>query len=66
VCAYLRETGDLDYLEQPVSYQDGPAESVREHLRRAIGFTLDHRGPHGLPRVGFADWDDTMNVDHGS
>ncbi len=66
VCAYLRETGDLGYVEQAVAYADGPAETVWEHMERAIAFTLEHRGPHGLPRVGFADWDDTMNVDHGS
>jgi cellobiose phosphorylase len=66
VCAYLRETGDLDYLEHPVPYQDGPAETVWQHLERAVRFTLEHRGPHGLPRSGFADWDDTLNVDHGS
>jgi cellobiose phosphorylase len=65
-CAYLRETGDLGYVEQVVAYADGPEESVWEHMRRAIRFTLEHRGPHGLPRVGFGDWDDTMNLDHGS
>lgn len=66
VCAYLRETGDLGYVEHPVEYADGPEESVWEHMQRAVRFTLEHRGPHGLPRVGFADWDDTLNVDHGS
>ena len=35
-------------------------------MLRAVGFTLEHRGPHGLPRAGFADWDDTLNIDHGS
>ena len=35
-------------------------------MLRAVGFTLAHRGPHGLPRAGFADWDDTLNVDRGS
>ena len=36
------------------------------HLLQAVQFTLDHRGPRGLPRLGFSDWDDTMNLDHGS
>jgi cellobiose phosphorylase len=66
VCAYLRETGDLGYLRQAAPYEDGGAETIWEHLRRAIRFTLEHRGPHGLPRAGFADWNDTLNVDHGS
>jgi cellobiose phosphorylase len=66
VCAYLRETGDFDYLEQKVPYVDGPEGSVWEHMLRAVGFTLAHLGPHGLPRSGFSDWNDTLNVDHGS
>ena len=66
--AYLRETGDFAYLDHKVAYWDGSAadESVWAHLLQAVQFTLDHRGPHGLPRLGFSDWDDTMNLDHGS
>jgi cellobiose phosphorylase len=66
VCAYLRETGDLAYLDETIDYTDGGSDSVWNHMLRAIEFTLQHRGPQGLPRIGFADWDDTMNVDHGS
>ena len=66
VCAYLRETGDLSYLDEQIDYTDGGSDSVWNHMLRAIEFTLQHRGPQGLPRIGFADWDDTMNVDHGS
>jgi cellobiose phosphorylase len=66
VCAYLRETGDFDYLDQLVPYVDHAEETVWEHMLRAVDFTLEHRGPHGLPRSGFSDWNDTLNVDHGS
>ena len=66
VCAYLRETGDFAYLEQKVPYVDHAEEPVWEHVLRAVDFTLSHRGPHGLPRSGFSDWNDTLNVDHGS
>jgi cellobiose phosphorylase len=66
VCAYLRETGDLAYLDEMIDYWDGGRDSVWNHMLRGIEFTLQHRGPQGLPRIGFADWDDTMNVDHGS
>ena len=65
-CAYLRETGDFGYLEQEVPYVDGAEETVWDHMLRAVDFTLAHRGPHGLPRSGFSDWNDTLNVDHGS
>ena len=64
--AYLRETGDFAYLDERLPYQDGGEDTVWGHMLRAIDFTLNHRGPHGLPRLGFSDWDDTMNLDHGS
>ncbi len=66
VCAYLRETGDFGYLEERIPYWDGGEASVWEHMLRAVDFTLQHRGPHGLPRIGFSDWNDTLNIDHGS
>ena len=79
-CALLRETGDGDLLHRSVPYQTGggvapdaagaaardPDDTVWGHMMAAIDFTLTHRGPHGLPRPGYADWDDTLNVDHGS
>jgi len=66
VCSYLRETGDFAYLDEKIEYWDGGSDSVWNHMMRAVDFTLAHRGPRGLPRLGFADWDDTMNLDHGS
>jgi cellobiose phosphorylase len=66
VCAYLRETGDFSYLEERLPNADGGQDSVWGHIQRAVNFTLAHRGPQGLPRLGFSDWDDTMNLDHGS
>ena len=65
-CAYLRETGDLEYLQESVAYWDGDEVTVWEHMLKAVEFTLSNRGPHGLPRIGFSDWNDTMNIDHGS
>ena len=65
-CAYLRESGDTAFLDRAVPFDDGGTGTVFEHMLRAIAFTLAHRGPHGLPRIGFSDWDDTLNVDHGS
>jgi cellobiose phosphorylase len=66
VCAYLRETGDFDYLAQKVPFVEGAEESVWVHMLLAVDFTLANLGPHGLPRSGFSDWNDTLNVDHGS
>ncbi len=64
--AYVRETGDFAFLDQRIAYADGADDSIERHLVRAIEFTRAHRGPHGLPRAGFSDWDDTLNLDHGS
>ncbi len=66
VCSYIRETGDVGYLDHQVDYTDGGSDSIWNHMLRGVEFTLNNRGPQGLPRIGFADWDDTMNVDHGS
>jgi cellobiose phosphorylase len=65
-CAYLRETADFGYLRQRISYYDGGEGSAWDHMLRAMRFTLDNRGPHRLPRIGFADWNDSMNLDRGS
>jgi cellobiose phosphorylase len=66
VCAYLRETGDFGYLDEKVPFVEGGEATIWEHMLRAVEFTLANLGPHGLPRSGFSDWNDTLNIDHGS
>jgi cellobiose phosphorylase len=73
VCAYLKETGDLTFLDEAIPYyekdkQEQPLESgtVLDHLWRGIEFTRNDRGAHGLPRLGFADWNDTVNLRTGA
>ncbi len=65
-CAYLRETGNFSYLWNHIAYTDEGEDILWGHMLRAVEFTLNHRGPQGLPRMGFSDWDDTLNLDHGS
>ena len=62
--AYLRETGDWSILDEPVDFDNDPAlaESLLEHLRRSFRFTCTHLGPHGLPLIGRADWNDCLNL----
>ncbi|MGD8822462.1 MAG: glycosyl transferase [Anaerolineales bacterium] len=62
--AYVRETGDLSLLDERVPYDNeaGTEESLYEHLQRAIGYTLARIGPHGLPLIGRADWNDCLNL----
>ena len=46
--------------------QQGSDDTVWGHMMAALAFTRANLGPRGLPRSGFSDWDDTLNVDHGS
>ena len=64
--APTRRAGDPTGGESQGDPWDGLDETVWGHMMAAVDFTLAHRGPHGLPRPGYADWDDTLNVDHGS
>ncbi len=64
VVAYLKETGDLSILDEQVPFDNDPDLSapLLEHLRRSFDFTATHRGPHGLPLIGRADWNDCLNL----
>jgi cellobiose phosphorylase len=73
VAAYLKETGDLAFLDRELPYYDKDKSgqaiesgTVRDHLHRAIEFTTRDVGRHGLPLLGFADWNDTVNLAAGS
>ena len=62
--AYLRETGDWSILDEQVPFDNdaSKAQSLMEHLRRSFNFTVTHLGPHGLPLIGRADWNDCLNL----
>ena len=73
VTAYIKETGDTAFLDEEVPYyekdKDGkPIQSgtVLDHVKRALHFTQTDTGKHGLPLLGFADWNDTINLPTGS
>ncbi len=73
ITAYLKETGDLAFLDEVISYyekdKDGhslESGTVFDHVRRAIEFTQNNVGAHGLPLLGFADWNDTVNLPAGA
>ncbi|MFZ0533159.1 MAG: glycosyl hydrolase family 65 protein [Anaerolineales bacterium] len=64
VSAYIQETGDWSILDEPVLFDNlpGSEESLYGHLQRSIQYTLDRLGPHGLPLIGRADWNDCLNL----
>ena len=64
VDAYIRETGDFGILEEVVDFDNNPkdADTLLEHLRRSFNYTLNNLGPHKLPLIGRADWNDCLNL----
>ena len=62
--AYLRESGDWSILDEIVDFDNDPslARPLLEHLRRSFNYTRTHLGPHGLPLIGRADWNDCLNL----
>lgn len=74
VAGYLRETGNMSFLEKQIAFYDKDkhtgkaleAGSVWEHVCRSLRFTWNNRGKHGLPLLGFADWNDTVNLPTGA
>ena len=62
--AYVKETGDLSILDELVPYENQPGTEMPlfDHLQRAVQYTLDRLGPHQLPLIGRADWNDCLNL----
>ncbi|MFA9378058.1 MAG: GH36-type glycosyl hydrolase domain-containing protein [Lachnotalea sp.] len=64
VSAYLKETGDTTLLDEMVPYDNDETKSTTlfEHLTRSLTYTMTHLGPHNLPLIGRADWNDCLNL----
>jgi len=62
--AYLRETGDWSILDEVCDFDNDSnlAQPLMEHLRRSFQYTVTHKGPHALPLIGRADWNDCLNL----
>jgi cellobiose phosphorylase len=62
--AYIKETGDFRILDERVPYDNRPGSEapLYEHLQRSVRYTLERLGPHGLPLIGRADWNDCLNL----
>jgi len=64
VAAYIKETGDWSILDEQVPFNNdlNNIASLFEHLNRSFHHVVNHRGPHGLPLIGRADWNDCLNL----
>jgi len=62
--AYIKETGDFSILDEQVQFnnEEGSEEPLMNHLRASIEHTMKNLGPHGLPLIGRADWNDCLNL----
>jgi cellobiose phosphorylase len=64
VAAYVKETGDIGILKEGVPFDNDPGNTgtLFEHVQRSFHHVLANRGPHGLPLIGRADWNDCLNL----
>jgi cellobiose phosphorylase len=62
--SYLKETGDFSILDEPVPFdnQPGTEQSLFYHLTVSFDHVVNNLGPHGLPLIGRADWNDCLNL----
>jgi cellobiose phosphorylase len=62
--AYIKETGDFEILQETVAFDNDAnnAATLFEHLKRSFHHVLHNLGPHGLPLIGRADWNDCLNL----
>lgn len=61
--AYIKETGDYSILYEMVPYDSTPGTetSLYDHLKKSIEYIVNNLGPHKLPLIGHADWNDCLN-----
>lgn len=62
--AYVRESGDTSILTEAVPFDNdmSKAAPLMNHLKRSFDYIVNHKGPHGLPLIGRADWNDCLNL----
>jgi cellobiose phosphorylase len=62
VAGYLKETGDLAFLEEKVPFNDGSPGTIYDHLKRALDYSWKNTGWQDLPKIEKADWNDCLNL----
>ena len=62
--AYIKETGDFSILDEMVPFDNQPGTEVTlfEHLQVSFNHVVNNLGPHSLPLIGRADWNDCLNL----
>jgi cellobiose phosphorylase len=61
---YIKETGDFSLLDElvPFDNDESTAKPHFEHIKLSFYHVVNNLGPHGLPLIGRADWNDCLNL----
>ncbi len=62
VYKYVSESGNLSFIDEVIPFANKDEGTVYEHLKRAIDFSVNHLGPHGMPAGLYADWNDCLRL----
>lgn len=62
VYKYIAESGNLAFIDEVIPFANKDEATVYEHLKRALAFSVNHLGPHGLPAGLYADWNDCLRL----
>lgn len=62
VYKYIAESGNLEFIDEVIPFANKDEGTVYEHLKRAVDFSMNHLGPHGMPAGLYADWNDCLRL----
>lgn len=62
VYKYIAESGNMAFLDEVIPFANKDEGTVYDHLKRAIDFSVNHLGPHGMPAGLYADWNDCLRL----
>ena len=62
VYKYVAETGNLAFMDEVIPFANQGEGTVYEHLKRAIDFSMNRLGSHGMPAGLYADWNDCLRL----
>jgi cellobiose phosphorylase len=62
VITYIKESGDFSILTEKVKFEDKEDAKMMDHLFASFNHVVENKGPHGLPLIGRADWNDCLNL----
>jgi cellobiose phosphorylase len=59
---YINESGNIDFLNEVIPFANGGEATVYDHLKRAVQFSMERLGDHGMPAGLYADWNDCLRL----